>query len=110
MFKVFIAADIEGTSGYVDWPERQPEDDLRREEMIAEVNAAVEGALSGGATDIVVSDSSHEKAKYFTTNGRDRRHCQRTKRLRWMDTVQECNAAFYRFSCQWEQRSVLPIL
>lgn len=48
MFKVFIAADIEGICGYVDWAENQPEDSLHRAEMTAEVNAAIEGALAGG--------------------------------------------------------------
>ncbi len=96
MFKVFIAADIEGTSGYVDWPERQPEDDLRREEMIAEVNAAVEGALSGGATDIVVSDIHMRKQNIIHNKlqGKASLISGTKRRLMWMDTVQECNLAF----------------
>jgi D-amino peptidase len=96
MFKVFIAADIEGTSGYVDWTEKQPEDDLRREEMTAEVNAAIEGALAGGATDIVVSDIHMRKQNIYHGKllGKASLISGTKRRLMWMDTVQECDLVF----------------
>ena len=53
MFTVFIAADIEGITGYVDWPEKPPEELWFREQMTAEVNASIEGALDAGADKII---------------------------------------------------------
>ena len=68
--KVLISADMEGTCGVVSWtqvmpPEvvggREPTSQDRylrtRERMTAEVNAAVEGALAGGADEVIVNDS-----------------------------------------------------
>src|SRR3954454_786349 len=68
--KVLISADMEGTCGIVSWvqvmpPEvagsREPsslDEYLRgRERMTAEVNAAIEGALAGGADEVIVNDS-----------------------------------------------------
>lgn len=96
MFKVFIAADIEGTCGYVDWPDKQPENDLRREEMTAEVNAAIEGALAGGATDIVVSDIHMRKQNIYHGKlmGNASLISGTKRKLMWMDTVQECDLVF----------------
>ncbi len=58
--KVYISADMEGVSGVVD-PEQtdpsRPEYQYARKLMLREVNAAIEGALAGGATDILVNDS-----------------------------------------------------
>lgn len=62
--KIFISADIEGVSGIV-----RPEQTMlegkdytyARNLMIEEVNAAVEGAIEGGAKQVVVCDShSHQ--------------------------------------------------
>ncbi|GKZ13050.1 M55 family metallopeptidase [Haladaptatus sp. T7] len=58
--KVFISADMEGITGIAD-----PSDVVKgeadypagREAMVADVNAAVEGALSGGAEAVLVNDS-----------------------------------------------------
>jgi D-amino peptidase len=44
--KVFLSSDMEGTAGVVDWAQ-----------CVGEVNAAIEGAVAGGATEIVVNDS-----------------------------------------------------
>lgn len=62
--KIYISADIEGVSGIVH-PEQTMLDGKEynhaRNLMIKEVNAAIEGALAGGATRIVVGDShSHQ--------------------------------------------------
>lgn len=58
--KVFISADLEGTAGVVAWDQTNPADkdyDKAATLMLGEVNAAIEGALEGGADDIVVCDS-----------------------------------------------------
>lgn len=58
--KVFISADLEGTAGVVAWDQTNPSDkdyDKAVSLMLGEVNAAIEGALDGGATEIVVCDS-----------------------------------------------------
>lgn len=58
--KVFISSDIEGTAGIADW-EQCSGDGLEaqagRRLLLAEVNAAIDGAVSGGADEIVVNDS-----------------------------------------------------
>src|SRR5215471_462379 len=58
--KVFISNDMEGTAGVVDWEQcigDGPAAAAGRELLLREVNAAIEGALAGGATEIVVNDS-----------------------------------------------------
>ncbi|RJP24609.1 MAG: peptidase M55 [Candidatus Omnitrophota bacterium] len=58
--KIYISADMEGISGVVSWDETErPNSDFERfrKIMTDEVNAAVEGALAGGATEVVVNDS-----------------------------------------------------
>ncbi len=57
---IFISADIEGMAGIVGW--HQAETDGRdyaigRLWMTEQVNAAVEGAIKGGATSVVVKDA-----------------------------------------------------
>lgn len=58
--KVFLSSDMEGTAGVVDWAQcvgDGPEAAAGRRLLLAEVNAAIEGAVEGGATEIVVNDS-----------------------------------------------------
>lgn len=58
--KVFISVDMEGVTGVVHWEEcsRTGKDyDYFRKIMTKEANAAVEGALEAGATEILVRDS-----------------------------------------------------
>lgn len=65
--KILISADMEGTTGVSSWvhvssPEggglaNQSEYDRARYRMTREVNAAIEGALAGGATEVIVNDS-----------------------------------------------------
>ncbi len=57
--RVLIAVDMEGISGVTHWDHVKPghpEYTRFREIMTEEVNAAIDGALDGGATSIVVSD------------------------------------------------------
>jgi D-amino peptidase len=58
--KIFLSSDMEGTAGVVDWAQcvgDGPEAAAGRRLLLAEVNAAIEGAIEGGATQIVVNDS-----------------------------------------------------
>jgi D-amino peptidase len=60
--KIFISFDMEGVAGIVDWsqclaPGQAYEEG--RKLLLGEVNAAIDGALAGGATEIVCNDS-HE--------------------------------------------------
>ena len=58
--KVFLSTDMEGTAGVVDWEQcvgDGPQAAAGRRLLLAEVNAAIEGAVEGGATEIVVNDS-----------------------------------------------------
>lgn len=58
--RVFISADMEGVAGVVDWDQcggAGPGYETGRRLLMGEVNAAVEGCLAGGATEVVVNDS-----------------------------------------------------
>jgi D-amino peptidase len=58
--KIFISFDMEGVAGIVDWSQcrapGQPYEEGRAL-LLGEVNAAIDGALAGGATRIVCNDS-----------------------------------------------------
>jgi D-amino peptidase len=58
--RIFISFDMEGVAGIVDWAQcrgpGQPYEEGRAL-LLGEVNAAIDGALVGGATDIVCNDS-----------------------------------------------------
>lgn len=78
--KIFISADIEGVAGVVHREHTARdgrEHDRARMLMTQEVNACIEGALSSGATEVVVNDSHgtmrnlipeaiHPSAEYIT--------------------------------------------
>jgi len=53
--KVFVAVDMEGVAGLVQWDESQRE--LQRRLMTEEVNAAAHGAFAGGATEVFAGES-----------------------------------------------------
>jgi len=56
--KVYISVDMEGIAGIVSWKQDEPEHRMiTRRLMTGEANAAIEGALAAGATEIVVGDS-----------------------------------------------------
>ena len=59
--KIWISFDMEGVAGIVDWDQCRPSGGARYavgcELMLDEVNAASEGAIAGGATDVVLNDS-----------------------------------------------------
>jgi len=63
--KVFVSTDLEGASGIVARQEVLPDIggkyyDFARRRLTADVNAAVQGALDGGATELVVADAHAE--------------------------------------------------
>jgi D-amino peptidase len=58
--KVFISFDMEGVAGIVDWSQCLGPGQLYEEGrrlLLGEVNAAIDGALEAGATEIVCNDS-----------------------------------------------------
>jgi len=58
--KVFISFDMEGVAGIVDWSQcRGPGQAYEegRRLLLGEVNAAIDGAMAGGASEIVCNDS-----------------------------------------------------
>jgi D-amino peptidase len=58
--KIFISVDLEGITGVVNWEDvsRDGKDyEYFRQIMTKETNAAIEGALEAGATEIIVRDS-----------------------------------------------------
>lgn len=62
--KVFVSVDMEGISGVVRWEDvnaGKGDYEYFRRLMTAEANAAVEGALAAGATEVVVRDA-HDTA------------------------------------------------
>lgn len=58
--KIFISFDMEGVAGIVDWsqcaPPGQPYEEGRAL-LLGEVNAAIDGAVAGGATHVICNDS-----------------------------------------------------
>ena len=86
--KIYIITDLEGVSGVVTFNDAGrdtnmsgPRYEAARLLLTEDVNAAVQGALDGGATDIIVNDGHgsgsnfvmenlHPGAKYFTGCGR----------------------------------------
>lgn len=77
--RVYISTDMEGTAGVIKWEQvmpGNPEYEKTRLRQIAEINAAVEGALSAGAERVLVADlhyggcnfppeSFHPEAEYY---------------------------------------------
>jgi D-amino peptidase len=58
--KLFISFDMEGVAGIVDWEQCRPPGQAYEEGralLLGEVNAAIDGALAAGATEIVCNDS-----------------------------------------------------
>jgi D-amino peptidase len=58
--KVFISSDFEGAAGIVDWDQvRGPgtEYEIGRRLLLDELNAAIDGAVAGGADELLVNDS-----------------------------------------------------
>jgi D-amino peptidase len=60
--KIFLSTDMEGTAGITGWEQCTgdgPQAAAGRRLLLGEVNAAIEGARDGGATEVVVNDSHY---------------------------------------------------
>jgi len=58
--KVYLSTDIEGTAGIVDWGQvlgPSAEYEVGRRLLLAEINAAIDGAAEAGATSFLVNDA-----------------------------------------------------
>jgi D-amino peptidase len=58
--KVYISVDLEGVAGISDWEQclaGGDDYDLGRDLVLGEVNAAIDGAVAAGATEVLVNDS-----------------------------------------------------
>jgi D-amino peptidase len=58
--KVLLSSDMEGVTGAVDWDEMfqgKPQYERFRRLLTQDVNAAIEGALAGGADEVVVTEA-----------------------------------------------------
>lgn len=63
--KVYISADIEGITGTTTWSETElnaPDYQFFQKQMTREVEAAIDGAIAGGATEILLKDA-HDSAR-----------------------------------------------
>jgi D-amino peptidase len=63
--KIYLSTDIEGTAGIVDWDQVMPGSAgyaAGVELLLAEVNAAIEGAQAAGATEFLVNDAHSRMA------------------------------------------------
>lgn len=73
--RVFISADMEGVSGIAGAPDvvrGEPEYERGTELLHGDVNAAIEGACAGGATEVLVNDS-HSSMRNLDRAGLDDR-------------------------------------
>jgi D-amino peptidase len=94
--KVFISSDMEGTAGVVDWGQcilGQPEYEHYRSLLQAEVNAAIEGALAGGADEFLINDS-HSKMQNLRPEGLAGRARYLSGRHKPMYMMQGLDASF----------------
>jgi D-amino peptidase len=89
--KIYIVTDMEGVSGVVRWEQARvgtPEYQASLPLLIGEINAAIEGALAGGATQVLVNDGHdggynltyayrtlHPAATYLTGTPRPQMMC-----------------------------------
>jgi D-amino peptidase len=58
--RVYVSVDMEGVAGIVDWAQCIADGEdyaLGRDLLVGEVNAAIDGALAGGATHVLVNDA-----------------------------------------------------
>jgi D-amino peptidase len=103
--KVFILSDMEGIAGVTKWQEMEGGDPMHIERSrlyTEEINAAVRGAFTGGATEVVVMDC-HGAGKGYTFNSLipdqlDRR-CDFVVQHEWTEYTafleQGCDAALF---------------
>ena len=98
--KVFISVDMEGLSGVVTGEQTDESHLLYKNAqkwMIGDVNAAIEGVLSAGATEIIVNDSHGKMTNLVLEdlNPQAKLVSGVNKPLFQMEGVQECDAAMF---------------
>ena len=98
--RVLISADAEGISGVTNTDEMlygKPYYEFMRDMMTADVNAAIEGAFAGGATEVVVNDShwTMTNVKIETLDPRADLIKGFHKHLCMVEGVQEADAVFF---------------
>lgn len=94
--KVFISSDMEGTAGVVDWSQcrpGEPDYEYYRTLLQNEVNAAIEGALAGGAEEFLVNDS-HSTMRNLRPDGLAGRARYLSGRFKPMYMMQGLDASF----------------
>jgi D-amino peptidase len=87
---------MEGTAGIVDWAQcvgDRPEAVAGRELLLNEVNAAIDGAIAGGATEIVINDS-HSVMRNLSPRGLHGRATYIAGRHKSMYMMQGLDASF----------------
>lgn len=98
--KVFISVDMEGISGVVTGEQTDESHPLYKNAqkwMIGDVNAAIDGALSAGAAEIIVNDSHGKMTNLVLEdlNPQAKLVSGVNKPLFQMEGVQECDAAMF---------------
>lgn len=98
--RVLISADMEGTTGVTGWPDVQPGQppyERFRRLLTADVNAAVQGAFEGGATEVIVNEA-HDGMRNILIEELDERAeiiIGLHKPLVMMQGVDECDLVFF---------------
>lgn len=98
--RVLISADMEGTTGVTGWPDVEPgkpQYERFRRLHTADVNAAVEGAFQGGATEVVVNEA-HDGMRNILIEDLDERAEMISglyKPLVMMEGVDACDMVFF---------------
>ena len=112
--KVYISSDMEGTAGVVDWEQcrpGQPEYEHYRTLLQHEVNAAIEGALAGGADEFLVNDShsTMQNLRPDALAGRARYLSGRHKPLYMMQGLDDSFDAVFLVSYHGSMSSAAPL-
>jgi D-amino peptidase len=98
--RVLISADMEGTTGVTGWTDVQPGQppyERFRRLLTADVNAAVQGAFEGGATEVIVNEA-HDGMRNILIEELDERAeiiIGLFKPLVMMHGVDECDLVFF---------------
>jgi len=98
--KILIAADMEGITGVVNWDQVNPnhaEYSRFRRLMTADVNAAIAGALAGGADEVTVTDGHNNGSNILIEelDGRARLNSGSPSGLSMVEGVQSADAVIF---------------
>jgi D-amino peptidase len=112
--RIFISSDLEGTAGVVDWSQcvsGQGDYEYYRGLLQAEVNAAIDGAGEGGATEFLVNDShsTMRNLRPDALSGQARYLSGRHKPLYMMQGLDESFDAIFFVSYHGSMSSQSPL-